>query len=497
MPSYQLLPCFFERLPNDRVLLVSQGGSFCVVSTPIFEAFSSRTLALDHPFFLELKSKQLLYDEDLETPKRILATQYRTRKGFLLDFTMLHMMVLTVRCNMKCNYCHATSEIENGDRKRYDMPPEVIRKTVDCILSAPSPFLKIEFQGGEPLLRFDLIKETVAYANERAASLRKNLEFVVCTNLTILEDEHLEFFRCNKIHVSTSYDGPKTLHDLHRIFEGGRGTHDRFVQNLKKTIDTLGPEYVNALMTTTRDSLGRITEIVDAYVSLGLSSFFFRSLNPYGRAMEFQDKFEYSAEEFVRAYRKGLEHIIQLNLLGKPLIEGFATLLLSRMLTPFPTGFVDLQSPSGAGIGGAIYDYNGDVYLADEGRMLARKGNFRFRLGNVMTNTHREMFGSPLIREIAEKSVVESMPGCSNCAYHLWCGADPVRNYALQGDCVGHRPTSEFCTKQKGLFSYLLEKILENDEKVLEVFWSWILRRPVSHLRIPKPQWETIQKGSS
>ena len=47
-------------------------------------------------------------------------------------------------------------------------------------------------------------------------------------------------------------------------------------------------------------------------------------------------------------------------------------------MTPFSTGFVDLQSPSGAGIAGAIYYYNGDVYPTDEARMLAEMGDQSF-----------------------------------------------------------------------------------------------------------------------
>jgi uncharacterized protein len=62
-------------------------------------------------------------------------------------------------------------------------------------------------------------------------------------------------------------------------------------------------------------------------------------------------------------------------------VEDFATILLSRILTPFATGFVDLQSPTGVGIAGVVYDYKGNVYPCDEARMLAKMGAPRFHMG--------------------------------------------------------------------------------------------------------------------
>jgi hypothetical protein len=73
---------------------------------------------------------------------------------------------------------------------------------------------------------------------------------------------------------------------------------------------------------------------------------------------------------------------------GKFFIEGYAELLLKRILTPFATGFVDLQSPAGVGISGVIYDYNGNVYISDEARMMASVNNHHFKMGNVNENTH-------------------------------------------------------------------------------------------------------------
>ena len=142
-------------------------------------------------------------------------------------------------------------------------------------------------------------------------------------------------------------------------------------------------------MTATKESLSHFREIIDEYTALGFTSIFLRNINPYGYARSniHKKSFVYPMEDFLKAYKDALLYIVQLNLLGTTLIEGFAAILLSRILTPFSTGFVDLQSPTGAGISGVIYDFNGDVYPSDEARMLAKMGDRKFVMGNVNTDS--------------------------------------------------------------------------------------------------------------
>ena len=88
--------------------------------------------------------------EDVDLAVRKLAARYRSRKEYLRDFTSLHMMVITLRCNQRCGYCQVSSADEESIK--YDMPVETAEKIVDFILSAPTDFPKIEFQGGEPTI---------------------------------------------------------------------------------------------------------------------------------------------------------------------------------------------------------------------------------------------------------------------------------------------------------------------------------------------------------
>jgi radical SAM protein with 4Fe4S-binding SPASM domain len=76
--------------------------------------------------------------------------------------------------------------------------------------------------------------------------------------------------------------------------------------------------------------------------------------------------------------------------------------------------------------------------------MLAEMGDKTFRLGNVHANTYDEIFGGHQLRSLVENSIIESLPGCADCAFQPFCGCDPLENYATQGSVMGHRPTSAF-----------------------------------------------------
>jgi His-Xaa-Ser system radical SAM maturase HxsB len=478
---YTLLPFQFGRLRGEEYLLVNEAGEYHFMTRNSLESLVDGTLPAENSHFDELRSKQFLVTRDLAGTLDMVATRYRTRKHFIINSVSLHMMVLTVRCNQDCQYCQVSAESDEANQ--YDMAPEVAEKSVEVAFMSPSPFVKIEFQGGEPTLNWDALTRAVHKAEELNKSKKKVLEFVLCTNLTGVTTEKLEFLRDHGVCISTSLDGPQPLHDKNRLLRKGGGTYDMFIANLQKARDICGDRQVSALMTTTVDNINHLKEVVEEYIRLGFPGIFIRSLNPYGLAAENAQDLGYPMESFTKRYEETLDYIVELNLKGKPFTEYFATILLSRILTPFSTGFVDLQSPSGAGISSVIYDYNGDVYPADEARMLSRMGDKRFLMGNVFTDSYKDIFGGPVLREIVAKSIVEIMPGCASCVYRTYCGADPIRNYLETGDVMGRRPGSTFCKKNMAIFESLFRKLRDADDDVMDVFWSWVTRRSLQEVR--------------
>src|SRR5215204_1025088 len=109
----------------------------------------------------------------------------------------------------------------------------------------------LPFQGGEPLLNFELIKSIVLEAKHRNRALGKNLAFVIATNLALVTEDILTFCAEHSILISTSLDGPEDLHNANRP-RPGRNSYELAVEGLHKARAALGFNRVSALMTTTR-----------------------------------------------------------------------------------------------------------------------------------------------------------------------------------------------------------------------------------------------------
>lgn len=479
--SYIKLPFNF-RYMDDSVLLVNQAGEHLYVSTEDFNKFVYDELCRDSETYKKLKAKHFLtIADELDQVIDLLATKLRTRKEYLVDFTSLHMIVITLRCNCLCKYCHASSV--DYTNKRYDMDWDTAKKTIDMIFQTPSKDIKIEYQGGEPLLNWDVLKQSILYAEFLNKIAKKKVGFVICTNLMDITDEQINFCKKHNVEISTSLDGTRELHDCYRQSRIYPSSYDAFVKNAKRVNEVLGAGGASPLLTITRNNLYRLREVIDEYVNQGYNAIFLRALNPYGNAVQNKDELGYTTEEFVTAYKDALEYIIELNRKGVQFTECFTALFLSRILTPFSTGFVDLQSPSGAGISGAIYNYDGKIYPADEGRMLSRMGDDYFCMGTV-NDSYKKVFNGKIIRDIVYNSCVETMPVCSECVYQQYCGADVIRNYLETKDLMGYRLNSGFCHKNKLILDHIFRLLNTNDEQLLDIFWAWVTRRPYEVLKL-------------
>lgn len=468
---YRVMPINFKNI-DEMILVTTDHGDFTWISISDFDLLLRGELGAQSKVYQDLKSKQIIAT-DIELAVDMASAKLRSRKKFLYDFTSLHMLVTTVRCNQRCEYCQISCE--DDDAYKYDMSVETAYQIVDKIFETPSESIKIEFQGGEPTLNWPVIKHVVEYAEEKNLSKNKRLDLVLCTNLTAITEKKLEFLAEHGVYISTSLDGPKEVHNFGRKLRIGDSAYDVFIDNLLLARAVVGEDRVNALMTTTRRSLSCPKEIIDEYLARGFNGLFLRALNPYGFAAEQRDILGYDAESFVDFYKECLGYIFELNKQGTFVTEYYTALLFARMMTSQSTGFVDLQSPSGAVISAVIYDYNGDVYPADEARMLARMGDKHFCMGNVSTSNFGDIFGSNVAKDVVANSCLEVVPGCAYCVYRPYCGADPIRNYLEFGDVIGKQPGSAFCLKNKKIFEFLFKLVHENDPEIMSILWSWII----------------------
>jgi uncharacterized protein len=469
--GYHLLPFRFTRLKDDEYVLTNQAGEYVTVAREIIEELVRHRLSPTSEVYCDLKSKHFLMDADSNVAIDLLTLKVRTKLSRLSEFTALHMFVVTLRCEHSCPYCQVSRQ--SDDKHAFDMTEETANQALTHTFRSPSRAIKIEFQGGESLLNFPMVQFIVERAKAINEVENRHLEFVIATNLALINDEILAFCRTHKILISTSLDGPANLHNKNRHRPGG-DSYERTIAGITKARLALGRDQVSALMTTSEASLGRVHEIIDEYIRQGFEGIFLRSMSPYGYAIKTKWYSAYGTDQWLDFYFEGLDYIIELNKSGYFFCEHFAGMILTKMLTPFDTGYVDQMSPAGIGIAAIIYNYDGDVYASDESRMLAEMGDDTFRLGNVRENTYEEIILSDALLTPLEESFAASVPMCSECAFEPYCGAEPVRHHVLHGDFVGRKPLSTFCNRNMEIFRRLIS-LMEKDDEIRKIFQSWIV----------------------
>jgi len=384
----------------------------------------------------------------------------------------LHILVLTLKCNHACVYCRATAG-GGGDTA---MSRATALKSVETAFRSPNKRISIEFQGGEALLNWEVLKAAVAHAKKINLKAGKDLALSVVTNLSLMDEAKAAWLLKEGVSVCTSLDGPAALHDANRRWSGG-SSHAKAVYWLKRfktaaARDGRKDALPSALMTTTRLSLGDPRAIVDEYRALGLGGIFLRPLSPIGYAAGVWPEIGYAPEDFIKFYRAAMDLVLEINFSGEKFVERNAALLAAKILRGEDPNYLDLRSPCGAAIGQLAYNWDGDVYTCDEGRMVAACGDPFFRLGNVRESTFKELMTAPAARVCAMASCLENQPYCARCAFKPFCGVCPVHNYAVQGSPWGDIRGGGWCALQKGLFKTVFA-LLENKKK-RKVIESWL-----------------------
>jgi uncharacterized protein len=467
--ALQLFPIRFERLGADRFLVGNMVGDMAEMTAIELDRLCGLDLTPGDGLYERAFEKLFVGSVDQRAQQQLLALRLRSRLSFLRAATPLHLFVVTLRCEHSCPYCQVSRQ--SRDRIRYDMDQATASKALDVALSAPAPLIKIEFQGGEPLLNFELIRWIVVTAKARAVRRGKQLQFVIATNLALLDDEVLDFCAEHDVLISTSLDGPRELHNKNRP-RRGQNSYELAVAGIARIKERLGPDRVGALMTTTEASLDRVEEIVDEYLKQGLDGIFLRPLSPYGFAIKTRQFHRYDAQQWLRFWKRGLRYILEINKSGRRFPEFYSSLILRRMLSDEPIGYVDLRSPAGIGLGALVYNYDGTVFASDEARMLAEMGDRRFELGNVGEHSYRDLVLSDTLVSAVADSLTQTAPQCSSCVFEPNCGADPVYHYATQNDLLGIKPLSEFCERQMGVITHLFE-LLENSPEDAAILRGW------------------------
>ncbi|MEF9974971.1 MAG: His-Xaa-Ser system radical SAM maturase HxsB, partial [Clostridia bacterium] len=440
---------FLWEQKGDQYLLTNDMGRFCFVSPCVFERLMKDEIVSEDPCAQALSDNGFVSGDEAQFLGRW-SDELAQMKSCHFCATQLFILVLTDACNQRCVYCQAGS----AHRSTAFMSKDTAQKAIRIAAQSPADHVTIEFQGGEPTLNQVVLKDAVPYARDLFDFLGKRVDFAIATNLTTGDTDIIDWLVAQNVHISTSLDGPARLHDANRPLADGAGSFERFREGAdayrKACVRHGFAGQLGAIETTTRESLQYAEEIVDAYISQGMSRLYLRPLTPLGCAKERWGEIGYTAEAYLAFYRRALNHILAHCMNGQPVSEMTAALYLRRILCCQGVGHTEFRSPCGGGIGQMAVNYDGKIYPCDEARMLANMKDDAFLLGTV-ENRYQELICSPVVHVLSTSSCIEGLPMCCDCVYSPYCAVCPVVTYGLAGDIITHEIQSSHCKIAKGI----------------------------------------------
>lgn len=462
-------------LPDGCILATSVSGDHFFFSQEEYEAFLHTPKKLTLKRQAELRARFLLGEaEPSPSLRRLIASRIAAKRETVTVGPALHIIVPTLQCAHSCQYCQVSRSL---DDQSYALSHSDIDAICKTIFESPSPTLTVEFQGGDPLLRFDLVEYAILQILKLNQEEERRIRFVIASTLHQLDERMCAFFKQHGVYLSTSIDGPPDLHNRNRPVPG-RNAYERTLKGIALARHLIGQESVAALMTTTKASLKFPEAIVDEYVHLGFKEIFLRPLSSYGFAKRNQAILGYSVDDFLKFYRRGLQRVLHWNRQGIELREVYTSILLNKVLSTFDAGYVDLQSPTGAGSSVLVYNYDGYVYPSDEARMLVETGDTSLRMGRIGEPLDALMKSS--IRSgLSDASKVDKVDGCRTCAYNLFCAPNPVDSQAQFGTIDVPVHQTEHCQRHMAMFDAVFMDLHHADEELQDIFHYWA--RPIAN----------------
>jgi radical SAM protein with 4Fe4S-binding SPASM domain len=324
--------------------------------------------------------------------------------------------------------------------------------------------VKIEFQGGEPTLRSDLLKTVM----ERSSALRPT-EYVICTNLSEINDDLLAIMDRDDVYISTSLDGDLATHRANRTASLDRTK--TFARNLDYVLQRYGPKKVSALPTVNSAAPPPADDLIDSFVSRGLTSIYLRPVTFHGFARKRHRESREQDDGWRSYYEAFVHNLIARNWAdrSKVLDESYLTLCLNRVFRPGRDRHVDLRNPNPVGVDYIVIDHDGTVFPTDEARMLSRSKIVDLSIGDV----HRGWDGERR-RLLNAHATNQFDADCSRCAYQPYCGRDIVDDLARYGRIDLPRTETAFCRRHLHLFDLIFELIYADDEPTQYSLRRWL-----------------------
>lgn len=222
------------------------------------DSFSFRSLRAGRELSSVLKSLKSLTPEAAAVKSKELEQEPCVLRGLWLG--------LAHACNLGCSYCFANTPNYLQNHRPF-MSEETARRAIDFLMrqSPDQGEYDLIFFGGEPLLRFDVLRKVVEYTASLATQ-ETSFGYSITTNGTLLTPDVYQYLTEHDVSMMLSIDGTKALHDRNRPYRDGRPSWDTIVNNISQIAD-IGSRVMARVTIASTDT--PLVEIYETMRSLG------------------------------------------------------------------------------------------------------------------------------------------------------------------------------------------------------------------------------------
>lgn len=214
----------------------------------------------------ETELNEVMDDLDELIAKEVLfAPMDKNYKMAIEDRPIIKALCINIAhdCNLRCQYCFAG---QGGyGQWRMLMSFDVARRAVDFLIahSGPREHCELDFFGGEPLMNWHVVQQTIDYVHKQEKKHGKKIKMSLTTNGLLLDKEKVKYLTDNHISLILSLDGRKEMHDRMRPGVHGEGTYDEIVKNLQYCVANRKGEEYYVRGTFTRYNMDFTTDVID------------------------------------------------------------------------------------------------------------------------------------------------------------------------------------------------------------------------------------------
>jgi len=358
-------------------------------------------------------------------------------------------------CNLACAYCFFLDKELLYPGSKFRMTEETLEAYIRQLIETHrSNQVTIAWQGGEPTLKgVDFYRKAIEF-QEKYRKPGMTFENTMQTNGTLLNDEWCQFFKENNFLIGFSLDGPRELHDAHRVDKGGAPTFDKVMRGLR-LLQKHGVEY-NILVTVNRvtgDHPKEIYRFLRDEVGTTWIQFIpvIERMNP--DKLNLIQAGDQVSERTVRPAQFG-RFLIQVfdewvtNDVGRIYVQTFEAAVRNWMRLP-TSGMCVFEKTCGYGL---ALEHNGDLYACDH---FVEPG---YLLGNIKTEHMIELVGSERQHKFGQDKAATLPEYCRKCPVLFACNGECPKNRFLK-TLDGEPGLNYLCAGYKAFFQRVDEPL--------------------------------------